>query len=56
LGLQARPQAEAHEAANSRGEIFVGVAPGIRDRVKYTEFIVAQVKVKFIYNMRSYAS
>jgi hypothetical protein len=43
--LQARPQAEAQEAARARDEIFVGVAPGIRDRVKYTEFIVAQVKV-----------
>ncbi|CAB4408939.1 unnamed protein product [Rhizophagus irregularis] len=56
LGLQARPQAEAHEAANSRGEIFVGVAPGIRDRVKYTEFIVAQVKtMSFLaYFLRAY--
>jgi len=44
LSLQPRPQAEAHESAKARGEIFIGVAPGIRDRVKFTEFIVAQVK------------
>ncbi|CAG8576103.1 11483_t:CDS:10, partial [Acaulospora morrowiae] len=44
LGLQARPQADAHEAAKAKGEEFIGVAPGIRDRAKYTEFIIAQVK------------
>jgi hypothetical protein len=38
---------EAQEQAAAKGEIFVGVAPGIRDRAKYNEFIVAQVKVSF---------
>ncbi|CAG8506762.1 53_t:CDS:10, partial [Cetraspora pellucida] len=58
LGLQARPQAEAQEAARARGEIFVGVAPGIRDRAKYTEFIIAQVKtMSFLaYVLRAYTN
>ncbi|CAG8568194.1 3969_t:CDS:2, partial [Acaulospora colombiana] len=58
LGLQARPQAEAHEAAKAKGELFIGVAPGIRDRAKYTEFIVAQVKtMSFLaYILRVYTS
>lgn len=58
LGLQARPQAEAQEAARVRGEIFVGVAPGIRDRAKYTEFIIAQVKtMSFLaYVLRAYTT
>ncbi|SNX86514.1 related to TRA1 - component of the Ada-Spt transcriptional regulatory complex [Melanopsichium pennsylvanicum] len=44
LSLQAKPQREAHEAAKARGEIFVGVAPGIKNRSLYTDMIVAQVK------------
>ncbi|CAJ0886950.1 992_t:CDS:2, partial [Entrophospora sp. SA101] len=58
LSLQPRPQAEAHESAKARGEIFIGVAPGIRDRVKYTEFIVAQVKtLAFLaYVLRAYTA
>ncbi|PWN50372.1 hypothetical protein IE53DRAFT_368968 [Violaceomyces palustris] len=44
LSLQARPQREAHEAAKARGEIFVGVAPGIKNRALYTDMVVAQVK------------
>nr|CAG8553245.1 5905_t:CDS:10 [Entrophospora candida] len=58
LSLQPQPQAEAHEAAKARGEIFVGVAPGIRDKVKYTEFIVAQVKtLAFLaYVLRAYTT
>ncbi|CAJ0885247.1 10109_t:CDS:10 [Entrophospora sp. SA101] len=58
LSLQPRPQAEAHESAKARGEIFIGVAPGIRDRVKYTEFIVAQVKtLAFLaYVLRAYTT
>ncbi|CAI2169805.1 6786_t:CDS:10 [Funneliformis geosporum] len=56
LGLQARPQAEAQEASRAKGEIFVGVAPGIKDRAKYTEFIVTQVKtMSFLaYVLRAY--
>ncbi|GAC95952.1 phosphatidylinositol kinase [Pseudozyma hubeiensis SY62] len=44
LSLQAKPQREAHEAAKAKGEIFVGVAPGIKNRSLYTDMIVAQVK------------
>ncbi len=44
LNHQAKPQAEAHAAAKARGEIFVGVAPGIKKRALYTDMIVAQVK------------
>jgi transformation/transcription domain-associated protein len=44
LSLQAKPQAEA-QAAAPKGEIFVGVSPGIKNRTVYTEFIFAQVKV-----------
>ncbi|EPQ29591.1 uncharacterized protein PFL1_02810 [Pseudozyma flocculosa PF-1] len=44
LSLQAKPQREAHEAAKAKGEIFVGVAPGIKNRPLYTDMVVAQVK------------
>jgi transformation/transcription domain-associated protein len=44
LGLQARPQLEAANAAKAKGETFVGVSPAIKNRSAYTEFIVAQVK------------
>ncbi|KAN0059794.1 transcription-associated protein 1 [Thecaphora frezii] len=44
LTLQAKPQREAHEAAKARGEIFVGVAPGIKNRALFTDMVVAQVK------------
>ncbi|CAG8473496.1 8844_t:CDS:10, partial [Racocetra fulgida] len=45
---------EAQEAARARGEIFVGVAPGIRDRAKYTEFIIAQTMSFLAYVLRAY--
>ena len=44
LNHQAKPQADAHAAAAAKGEIFVGVAPGIRKRALYSDMIVAQVK------------
>lgn len=44
LSLQAKPQREAHNAANANADIFVGVAPGIKNRSLYTDMIVAQVK------------
>ncbi len=44
LSLQAKPQREAHQAASANGEIFVGVAPAIKNRSLYTDMIVAQVK------------
>ncbi|CAO3681372.1 unnamed protein product [Umbelopsis ramanniana] len=58
LGLQARPQLEAANAAKAKGETFVGVSPAIKNRSAYTEFIVAQVKtMSFLaYILRSYAA
>ncbi|KAG9303929.1 hypothetical protein G9A89_005839 [Geosiphon pyriformis] len=56
LGLQAAPQAEAQAAAKAAGDIFVGVAPGIRDRQRYTDFVTSQVKtMSFLaYVLRAY--
>lgn len=45
LQLQAEPQRRAHAQANARGELWVGVAEGIRDKDVYLEFVNAQVKV-----------
>ncbi|KAI8368238.1 uncharacterized protein BYT42DRAFT_123486 [Radiomyces spectabilis] len=58
LNLQAKPQAEAAEAARARGEVFVGVSPEIRNRSVYNDFIVAQVKtMSFLaYILRSYTA
>ncbi|RDW62546.1 hypothetical protein BP5796_10848 [Coleophoma crateriformis] len=44
LLLQAQPQEEAHKEAESRGTIFTGVSPNIRNRAAFGEFITAQVK------------
>ena len=44
LMLQALPQQQAHEAARARGEIFVGVAPGIQNRALFNDMVTAQVK------------
>ncbi|OAD08306.1 hypothetical protein MUCCIDRAFT_32523, partial [Mucor lusitanicus CBS 277.49] len=58
LSLQAKPQAEAANAAQARGEVFVGVSSEIRNRSVYNDFIVAQVKtMSFLaYILRSYAT
>ncbi|KAI8367767.1 hypothetical protein BD560DRAFT_353389 [Blakeslea trispora] len=58
LSLQAKPQAEAAQAAQARGEVFVGVSPEIRNRSVYNDFIVAQVKtISFLaYILRSYTT
>ncbi|KAI8989366.1 hypothetical protein BDB01DRAFT_537511 [Pilobolus umbonatus] len=58
LNLQAKPQAEAANAAQARGEVFVGVSPDIRNRTVYNDFIVAQVKtMSFLaYILRSYTN
>lgn len=53
LTLQAKPQQQAHEAARERGDIFVGVAPGIKNRALYTDMVVAQVKVRMRYHFVS---
>ncbi|WFC97412.1 transcription-associated protein 1 [Malassezia yamatoensis] len=44
LMLQALPQQQAHEAAHARGEIFLGVAPGIQNRQLFNDMVTAQVK------------
>ncbi|CAO3646140.1 unnamed protein product [Cunninghamella echinulata] len=58
LNLQARPQAEAANAAAARGEVFVGVSHEIKNRTVYNDFIVAQVKtMSFLaYILRSYTT
>ncbi|CAO3698502.1 unnamed protein product [Rhizopus microsporus] len=57
LSLQPKPQAEAANAAQARGEIFVGVCPEIRNRALYNDFMVAQVKtMSFLaYILKSYS-
>lgn len=44
IKIQPEPQRVAHLEAKERGEIFVGVAPGINNREMYTELIKTQVK------------
>ena len=44
LTLQALPQRQAHEAARQRGQIFVGIAPGIKNRALFGEMVTTQVK------------
>lgn len=57
LLLQARPQEQAHAEAASRGTIFTGVSPSIRNRAAFGEFVTAQVKtMSFLaYLLRGYA-
>ena len=45
LKLEASPQAQAHEAAKERGEIFTGVSKEIKNRAAFGELINAQVKM-----------
>ncbi|KAI7899883.1 uncharacterized protein BX663DRAFT_576399 [Cokeromyces recurvatus] len=58
LSLQAKPQIEAANIANAKGEVFIGVSPAIKQRTLYNEFIVAQVKtMSFLaYILRSYTT
>lgn len=46
IKIQPEPQRLAHEEAEARGDIFVGVASGITNRDMYAELIKAQVKVR----------
>ncbi|KAK9457474.1 hypothetical protein V1511DRAFT_170812 [Dipodascopsis uninucleata] len=57
LSLQAAPQAAAHTAAASRGEIYTSVSPAIKNRATFGEFITAQVKtMSFLaYILRGFA-
>ncbi|KAK9477125.1 hypothetical protein V1514DRAFT_353659 [Lipomyces japonicus] len=58
LSLQAVPQAEAHTAAASKGEIYTSVSPAIKNRIAFGEFITAQVKtMSFLaYILRGFAA
>lgn len=57
LNIQAPLQQKEHEKAQARGAVYTGVAPGIKNRVLFGEFIVAQVKtVSFLaYTLRAFA-
>ncbi|KAL7273085.1 transcription-associated protein 1 [Rhizina undulata] len=57
LLLQAGPQEEAHKLAKSKGEVFTGVSPNVKNRAAFGEFITAQVKtMSFLaYVLRVYA-
>nr|XP_018259603.1 transformation/transcription domain-associated protein [Kwoniella dejecticola CBS 10117]OBR81761.1 transformation/transcription domain-associated protein [Kwoniella dejecticola CBS 10117] len=44
IKIQPEPQRLAHEEAQKKGEIFVGIADGIMNREMYAELIKAQVK------------
>lgn len=44
LLLQAQPQREAHEVAAKRGDVLVGIAPGIKKRAAYADMVQAQIK------------
>lgn len=45
LMLQASPQKRAHEEAQKRGEVFIGVSREIKNRHAFGELITAQVKM-----------
>ena len=45
LLLQASPQQRAHEEAQNRGEVFIGVSKDIKNRNAFGELITAQVKM-----------
>lgn len=57
LLLQAKAQEQAHAEAASRGTIFAGVSPNIKNRAAFGEFITAQVKtMSFLaYLLRQYS-
>lgn len=38
----------AHDKSAEDHNMWIGVAPGVRNRVAYTEFITAQIKVGII--------
>ncbi|PSR77484.1 hypothetical protein BD289DRAFT_398006 [Coniella lustricola] len=57
LCLQAKAQEQAHADAATRGEVFAGISPNIKNRAAFGEFITAQVKtMSFLaYLLRQYA-
>ncbi|KAI2641792.1 hypothetical protein GGS26DRAFT_18562 [Hypomontagnella submonticulosa] len=58
LCLQAKAQEQAHAEAKSKGTVFAGVSPNIKNRAAFGEFITAQVKtMSFLaYLLRQYSS
>lgn len=58
LCLQAKAQEQAHIEAKSKGMVFTGVSPSIKNRAAFGEFITAQVKtMSFLaYLLRQYSS
>ncbi|WVQ85959.1 hypothetical protein IAT38_008127 [Cryptococcus sp. DSM 104549] len=44
IKIQPEPQRIAHQEAKEKGDIFVGVAPGIGNREMFAELVKAQVK------------
>lgn len=57
LCLQAKAQEQAHADAATRGTIFAGISPSIKNRAAFGEFITAQVKtMSFLaYLLRQYS-
>lgn len=57
LLLQAKAQEQAHADAATKGAIFAGVSPNIKNRAAFGEFITAQVKtMSFLaYLLRQYS-
>jgi transformation/transcription domain-associated protein len=45
IKIQPEPQRVAYKEAQERGEIFIGVSPGIQNREMYAELLRSQVKV-----------
>ncbi|KAI1075256.1 FAT domain-containing protein [Whalleya microplaca] len=58
LCLQAKAQEQAHADAKTKGTVFSGVSPNIKNRAAFGEFITAQVKtMSFLaYLLRQYSS
>lgn len=47
LQLQVEQQRHAHEESAKNDNMWIGVAPTIKNRASYTDFIAAQTKVIF---------
>jgi transformation/transcription domain-associated protein len=45
LVLEAKPQMRVHEEAIAKGELWLGVAAEMPNKVHFVEFVTSQVKV-----------
>lgn len=52
MQLEAEPQKRARDEASSRGEVLLGMAPTIKNKVLFTAFVTAQVKVRCVGPLR----